>query len=208
MGSIRSEPRTKPQIPHCVLLITSSCCALPKIAAATRRLPYKTALGRVSLSPVVQSSLSPARFSCVPSGSFLPPGALKAFNVAGYVIQTRPIEFVRRTALVAVCSSAERARLLSQNHRAVHRGGEALPGLSPSAQRSGRGSQTGRRRIVFAKGTAAFSSGSPMSTYRTRRLAPETLGAHSPPVAHSPEAMATRGSANHAARDFPPAAPR
>jgi len=35
-----------------------------------------------------------------------------------------------------------------------------------------------------------------MSTYRTRRLAPQTLGAHSPPVAHSPEAMATRGSAN------------
>jgi hypothetical protein len=26
MGSIRSEPRTMPQIPHCVLLITSSCC--------------------------------------------------------------------------------------------------------------------------------------------------------------------------------------
>src|ERR1700719_3812357 len=49
---------------------------------------------------------------------------------------------------------------------------------------------------------------SPMSTYRTRRLAPQTLGAHSPPVAHSPEAMATRGSANHAARDFPPAPPR
>jgi hypothetical protein len=208
MGSIRSEPAQCRRFPQYFLLIASSCCALLKIPAATRRLPYKTALGRISLSPVVQSSLSPARFSCVPSGSFLPPSALKAFNVAGYVIQTRPIEFVRRTALVAVCNSAQRPRLLSQNHRAVHRGGEALPGLSPSTQRSGRGSQTGRRRIVFAKGTAAFSSGSSMSTYRTRRLAPQTLGAHSPPIAHGPEAMATRGSANHAARDFPPAAPR
>src|ERR1700719_3812359 len=29
-----------PQIPHCVLLITSSCCALLKISAVTWRLPY------------------------------------------------------------------------------------------------------------------------------------------------------------------------
>ena len=45
-----------PQIPHCVLLITSSCCALLKISAVTWRLPYKTDLGQVSLSAVVHSS--------------------------------------------------------------------------------------------------------------------------------------------------------
>jgi len=50
----------------------------------------------------------------------------------GYVIQTRPIEFVRGTALVAVCNSAERARLRPQNHRSVHCGDKALPGLSLS----------------------------------------------------------------------------
>jgi len=92
---------------------------------------------------------------------------------------------------MAVCNSAERARLRSQNHRTVRCGGKALPGLSLSAQRSAGGSHSGRRRIVSAKGTAAFSPALPTSTDCAQLLAPQTHGTDSPPVAHSPEGLAS-----------------
>src|SRR6516165_6333548 len=109
---------------------------------------------------------------------------------------------------MAVCNSAERARLRSQNRRAVRCGGKALPGLSLSAQRSAGGSHSGRRRIVSAKGTAAFSPALPTSTDCAQLLAPQTHGTDSPPVAHSPEGLATGSSAKHAAGTFLPTTPR
>ena len=68
-----------PQIPHCVLLITSSCCALLKIPAVTWRLPYKTAFGsRFAVAGCVKQPFHLRAFSYVPSGSFLPPAAPKS----------------------------------------------------------------------------------------------------------------------------------